>query len=189
MRPNDNTKVEEDQDFVDDEDKKPAAVVFATAGNVTQTLVATTGNETQSLAKTTGTATHALTATTGNMTQSLAATTSNAAQSLAATTSNVTQSTLAATDSAAHSPTFSQSNTEAELASFSPEMIAEDAAARELLLERHLLMPQVIETLLTIFHPIICLQLLNVLPFIYRWLQMILPPGKSWKKIAKQRRY
>jgi hypothetical protein len=31
----DNKKVEEDQDAVDYEDKKPAAVVFATAGNVT----------------------------------------------------------------------------------------------------------------------------------------------------------
>jgi hypothetical protein len=58
-------------------------------------------------------------------------------------------------------------------------MIAEDAAARELVLERPLLKPLVIETLLAIFHPIIFFQLLTVLPFIYRWLQMILPPGKS----------
>jgi hypothetical protein len=61
-----------------------------------------------------------------------------------ATVSNVAQSTLAATGSASHSPTFTQANTEARIASFTPEMIAEDATARELLLKRHLLTPQVI---------------------------------------------
>jgi hypothetical protein len=40
------------------------------------------------------------------------------------------------------------------------------------------LTPQVIETLLAVFHPIICLQLLAVLPFIHRWLQMMLPLEK-----------
>jgi hypothetical protein len=34
--------------------QQPAAVVFATAGNVIQPIVVTTGNETQSLAATTG---------------------------------------------------------------------------------------------------------------------------------------
>jgi hypothetical protein len=58
-------------------------------------------------------------------------------------------------------------------------MIAEDATARELLLEMHPLTPQVIGTLLAIFYPIICLQLLTILPFIYRWLQMILPQEKK----------
>jgi hypothetical protein len=89
----------------------------------------------------------------------------------------------------AHSPAFTQANTEGELASFSPAMITEDAAARELLFEMHPLMPQVIKTLLTIFHSIICLQLLTVLPFIYRWLQMILPLGIFLKKIDKQSQY
>jgi hypothetical protein len=174
---------------VDDDDKKPAAIIFATAGNVTHPLITTTGNETQSLAATTGmvtqsltgnetqslsetppshpqrrpamstlaatgsmghspTFTQALASTTCNETQSLVATGSNiaqlltvmainVAQSLTALASNVTQPTLAATGSLTHSPTFTQANIEAELASFSPEMIAEDAAARELLLERH----------------------------------------------------
>jgi hypothetical protein len=112
----------------------------------------------------------------------------NFSQSLAAMASNVAQSTVAATDSVAHSTTFTEANTESELASFPPEMIAEDAT-RELLLEMHPLTHQVTETLLAIFHPIICLQLLTVLPFIHRWLQMILPLGKFWKKITKQRRY
>jgi hypothetical protein len=105
-----------------------------------------------------------LAATTSDVTQSdVAATDSDVAQSLAAMASNVSQSTVAAT-----------CNNEAELASFSPEMIAEDAAAREMLLEQPPLTPQVIEILLTTFHPIICLQLLTVLPFIQRWLQMML---------------
>jgi hypothetical protein len=228
MTKDNNQKIEEDHDILDDDDMKPAAVVFDTAGNVTQSLVATTGNETQSLAATAnnvtqslaamasnvdvddddrkpaavafataGNVTHPLVATTGNETQSLTATASNVAQSLAAmasdvaqstvaatdrnvaqslaaTASNVAQSTVAATGSVAHSTSFTEVNT-AELASISPETIAEDAAAREMLLEMHPLTPQVIETLLTIFHPIICLQLLTVLPFIHRWLQMILP--------------
>jgi hypothetical protein len=57
-------------------------------------------------------------------------------------------------------------------------MIAEDAVAREMLLEQRPLTLQVIEILLAIFHPIICLQLLTVLPFIRRWLQMMLTPKK-----------
>jgi hypothetical protein len=105
------------------------------------------------------------------------------------TANSVAQSNLAATDSVAHSPIFTQANTEAELTYFLPEMVEEGAVARELLLEMHPLTPQVIETLLTILHPIICLQLLTVLPFIRRWLQMILPLGKFWKKIAKQGQY
>jgi hypothetical protein len=113
----------------------------------------------------------------------------NVAQSLAATARNGAQSALAATDRVAHSTTFTQANTEAKLASFSPEMIAEDTASRELLLEMPPLTPKVIETFLAIFHPVICLQLLTVLTFIHRWLQMIMPLGKFWKKIAKQRRY
>jgi hypothetical protein len=171
MAKDNNKKVEEDQDVLDDDNRKPAAVVFATAGHVTHPLVATTGNDTQSLAVTIGTATNALA---GNATQSLAGTGSNVAHSA----SNVAHSTVAATGSVAHSTTFTEANTGAELASFSPEMIAEDAAVRELLLEMHPLTPQVNETLLAIFHPIICLQLLTVLPFIHRWLQMILPLGK-----------
>jgi hypothetical protein len=120
-----NKIVEEDQDIMDDDDKNPEAVVFDIAGNATKPLAATTGNETQSL-----------TVTTGNVTQSLAAMTSNVAQSTtAATTSNVAQSTTVATGNAAHSPsTLAQSNTQAEVSSLLPEMIAEDAAARELLL-------------------------------------------------------
>jgi hypothetical protein len=97
------------------------------------------------------------------------------AQSLAAMSSNVAQSSVAAAG-----------NTKAELACFSPEMIAEDAAARELLLEHPPLSPQVIDTLLSIFHPIICLQLLTILPFIRRWLQMMRRQENFWKKIAKQ---
>jgi hypothetical protein len=41
----------------------------------------------------------------------------------------------------AHSTPFNEANTEDELASFSPETIAEDAAAREMLLETSLLTP------------------------------------------------
>jgi hypothetical protein len=194
--------IEEDQDIRDDDDRKPSAVVFATTGNVTQPLIATTGNVThpliatagnvtQSLAATAsnvdgddydrkpaavvfataGNVTHPLEATAGNKTQSLAATASNVTQSLAATASNVVQSTVAATG-----------NTEAELASFSPEMIAEDATIREMLLEQPPLTPQVIESLLAIVHPIICLQLLTVLPFIHRWLQMMLPLEKNGRR-------
>jgi hypothetical protein len=90
--------------------------------------------------------------------------------------SNVAQSTLAATG-----------NTEAELASFSPDMIAEDAAAREILLKQPPLSPQVIETFLSIFNHTLFLQPLTILPFIRRWLQMMLRQEKKWKKIAKQR--
>jgi hypothetical protein len=222
--------IEEDQDILDDDERKPAAVVFATAGNVTQLPISTAGNKTQSLAATArnvaqslavkvrnvdvddngrkpaavvfvtaGNVTHPLETTAGNKTQSLAATVSNVTQSLAATASIVAQSTVAATDSdvtqslAAMSSNVAQStvaatgNTESEIASFPPEMIAEDAATREMLLEQPPITPQVIETLLAIFHPIICLQLITVLPFIRRWLQMIPLLGKKWKKIAKQR--
>jgi hypothetical protein len=49
----DNEIVEENKDVVDDDEKKPAAVGFYTAGNVTNPLIATTGNETQSLSATT----------------------------------------------------------------------------------------------------------------------------------------
>jgi hypothetical protein len=89
----------------------------------------------------------------------------------------------------AHSPTFTQVNTEAALSSFSPAMIAEDATARQLLLEIHPSTPHAIETLLNIFCPIICLQLLTVLPLVHRRLQMILPLGKFWKKNANHRQY
>jgi hypothetical protein len=54
----------------------------------------------------------------------------------------------------AHSTAFTKANTRAELASFSPEMIAEDASAREMLLEMPPLTPQVIETFLTLFTPL-----------------------------------
>jgi hypothetical protein len=54
------TKFEEDLDVLDNNNRKPASVVFATAGNVTQPLIATTGNETQSLAVTRGTAAQTL---------------------------------------------------------------------------------------------------------------------------------
>jgi hypothetical protein len=103
--------------------------------------------------------THSLAATIGTVTQARTATIGNDTQSLTATTINVAQSTPATTGS--------------------PEMIAEDTAAMELLLKRHLLTPQVIKTVLTIFHPIICFQLLTVLPFIYRWLQMLLPATRK----------
>jgi aminopeptidase N len=172
-----NQKIEEDQDILDDDDRKPASVVFATAGNVTHPLVATAGKKTQSLAVMASNVTQSLADTASDGAQStVAATDSHVAKSLAVMASNVVQSTVAATG-----------NTEAELASFSPETIAEDAAAREMLLEQPPLTPQVIEKLLAIFHPIICLQLLTVLPFIFGWLQMMLPLEKNWKNIAKQR--
>jgi hypothetical protein len=44
-----NQNIEEDQDILDDDDRKPAAIVFATDGNVTQSLISTTCNETHSL--------------------------------------------------------------------------------------------------------------------------------------------
>jgi hypothetical protein len=219
MAKDNNTKVEEDQDILDDDDRKPADVVFTTAGNVNYSLVATTYNETQSLAVGTVTQTlagndnqslaamasnvtqslaatasnvaHSTVASTGsdvaqslaataiNVAQSLAVTTINVAQSLAATASNVAHSNVAATGSVDHSTTFTEANTEAGIASFSPEMIAYTAATREMLLEMPPLTPKVIEPLLAIFHPIICLQLLTVLPFIHRWLHMILPLGKK----------
>jgi hypothetical protein len=225
MAKDNNQNIEEDQDILDDEDRKPAAVVFATAGNVTQSLLATAGNKTQSLAVTgsnvtqslaaiasnvavddddrkpgavafvtVGNVTQALVATAGNKTQSLAATASNVTQSLAAMASAVAQSTVAATDSdvaqslaamasnVVQSTVAASGNTEAELVSLSPEMIVEDAAAREMLLEQPPLTPQVIETLLAIFHPIICLKLLTVLTFIRRWLQMMLPPEKFGRR-------
>jgi hypothetical protein len=164
----------------DNDDRKPTAIVFATAGNVTQPLEATAGNKTQSLAATVGNVSQSLAATASDVAHStVAATDSGVAQSLAAMASNVAHSTVAATGSAAHSTSFTEANTEAGLASFSPEMIVEDAAAREMLLEKPPLMPQVIETLLAIFHPIICLQLLTILPFIHRWLQMMLSLEKK----------
>jgi hypothetical protein len=146
-----------------------------------------------------------------NVTQSLAATTRNlaqstiaaididAAQSLNPMAINVSQSTVFETDSdvvhsltamasnAAQSTVAATVNTEAELASFSPEIIAEDAATRGMLLEQPPLSPQVIETLLAISHPILLLQPITILPFIGRWLQMMLRQDKNWKKIAKQR--
>jgi hypothetical protein len=201
-----NQNIEEYQYSMDDDNRKPAAIVFPTSGNVTQPLVAITCNETQSLAATASNitqslaatssnvavddddrnpaavvfatadnVTHPLKATAGNKTQSLAATASNVTQSLAAMASNVAQSTVAATG-----------NTGSELASFSPEMIAEDAATREMLLEQPPLTPQVIETLLAIFHPIVCLQLLTILPFIHRWLQMMLPLEKNGRKLPSR---
>jgi hypothetical protein len=90
------------------------------------------------------------------------------AHSLTSTTNNVAQSTVAATG-----------NTEAELASFSPEMIEEDAATRGVLFEQPPLSPQVIETLLAIFHPILFLQHHIVLPFIRRWLKTMLRQEKN----------
>jgi hypothetical protein len=150
---------------VDDDDRKPEAVLFeATAGNKTQSPAATASNVAQSLA-----------ATTSDVAQSTVAIASDVAQSLAAMASNVAQSAVA-----------DAGNKKAELACFSPTMIAEDAAAREMVLEQPPLLPQVIETLLSIFHPIICLQLLTILPFIRRWLQMIRWQENFWKKIAKQ---
>jgi hypothetical protein len=150
---------------VDDDDRKPAAVLFeAIAGNKTQSPAATARNVAQSLA-----------ATTSDVAQSTVVIASDVAQSLAAMAINVSQSTVAAAG-----------NTKAELACFSPEMIAEDAAARKMLLEHPPLSHQVIETLISIFHPIICLQLITILPFIRRWLQMMRRQEKFWKKIAKQ---
>jgi hypothetical protein len=54
----------------------------------------------------------------------------------------------------AQSAVAAAGNTNADLAHISPEMIAEDAAAREMLLEHPPLSPQVIETLLSIFTPL-----------------------------------
>jgi hypothetical protein len=183
---------------VDFDDRKPAAVVFANACNVTHPLEATAVNKTQSLAATASNITESLTATASDLAQStVAAIDSNMAQSLEAMARNVAQSAVFATDSdvfqsltamasnVAQSTVAATGNTEAELASFSPEMIAEDAAAREMLLEQPPLSPQVIETLLAIFHLILFLQPLTILPFIHRWLQMMLRQEKIWKKIAK----
>jgi hypothetical protein len=132
-------------------------VTQALAGNEIQSLTATGSNVAQSLA-----------ATASNVTLSLAAMASNVAQSLVVMVSHVAQS---------HSKIFTEANNEALLASFSPERISEDTATREMVLEMPPLTDQVIETLLVMFHPIICLQLLTILPFIHRWLQMILPLG------------
>jgi hypothetical protein len=74
-----NETVEEDQDVVDDGDKKLAAVVFNTTGDVTHSITGITGNATQSL-----------TSTTRNVTQSLAAKPVNVAQSTTAPTGNAT---------------------------------------------------------------------------------------------------
>jgi hypothetical protein len=90
------------------------------------------------------------------------------------------QLTTVATGNAAHSTSrFSQSNTQltaelAELASLSPEMIAEDATAREEMLNENcnnvlewlLLSPQVIKILCPIFYPIIFIQQLTIFLFI-----------------------
>jgi hypothetical protein len=150
---------------VDDDDRKPSSVLFeATAVNKTQSPAAMASNVAQSLV-----------ATTRDIAQSAVVITSDVAQSLAAMASNVAQSSVAASG-----------NTKAELACFSPEIIEEDAVAREMLLEQPPLSPQVIETLLSFFHPIICLQLLTILPFIHRWLQMMRRRENFWKKIAKQ---
>jgi hypothetical protein len=62
-----NQNIEEDQYIQYEDDRKPAAVIFSTAGNVTHPLVATTGNNTQSLAATASNATHSLEATTSNV--------------------------------------------------------------------------------------------------------------------------
>jgi hypothetical protein len=203
---------------VDDYDRKPAAVVIATACDVTQPLEATAGNKTQSLADTASNVAQSLAArtsdvtvenddrkpsavlfeaTAGNNTQSPAATTSKVTHSLAATTSNIVQSTVviasdvaqslaAMASNVAQSTVAAAGNTKAELACFSPAMIAEDSAAREMLLEQPPLSSQETETLLSIFQPIICLQLLTILPFIHRWLQMMRGQENFWKKIAKQ---
>jgi hypothetical protein len=63
-----NQNIEEDQYIQDEDDRKPAAVIFSTDGNMTHPLVATTGNNT-----------HLLASTARNVAQSLAATTSNIA--------------------------------------------------------------------------------------------------------------
>jgi hypothetical protein len=137
---------------VDDSDRKLEAVSFeAIAGNVIQSPAATAINVAQLLA-----------ASTSDIAQSNLAIARDVAQSLIATASHVAQSSVAAAG-----------NTNAYLANFSPEMIAEDDAAREMLLEQPPYFPHVIETLLSTFHPIISLQLLTILPFIPRWLQMM----------------
>jgi hypothetical protein len=192
---------------VDDEDRKPADVLFEATGNKTHSLADTASNVAQSLAAITSDvsvddddrkpAAVLFEANSGNKTQSPTATARNVAQLLAATTSDVSQSTVEIASDVSQSLTvmaskFAQSsvaaagNTKAKLACFSPEMISEDAAASELLLEQPPLSPQVIETLLSIFHPIICLQLLTILPFICIWLQMMQWQENLWNKIAKQ---
>jgi hypothetical protein len=83
----------------------------------------------------------------------------------------MTESTSAVTGNAAHSPsTFAQSNTQAKLSSLSPDMIAEDATDRELLLEMHILMPPAIETLHTITTPSYAS---NFSPYYFSLLQMV----------------
>jgi hypothetical protein len=54
----------------------------------------------------------------------------------------------------AQSAVAAAGNTNANLDHISPEMIAEDSAAREMLLEQRPLSSQVIETLLSIFFPL-----------------------------------
>jgi hypothetical protein len=145
-------------------ESKPSSFrsLAATASNVAQSLAATASDVTQSTS---------------------AAPDSDVAQSLASMARNVAHSTVAATDSVAHSTSFTEANTEAELASFSPEMIAEDAAAREMLLEKPPLTPHAIETLLAIFHPIISLQLLTILPFIH----IVADDAAAIKKLEEDR--
>jgi hypothetical protein len=132
MAKDNNQNIEEDQGILDDDDMKPADVVFATAGNVTHPIVATTGNKTQSLAvspshlqrqpaTSSDLAQSTVAASDSDVAQSLAtmainisqstvfAIDNDVAQSLAAMVSNVVQSTVAATD-----------NTETELAYFHP---------------------------------------------------------------------
>jgi hypothetical protein len=161
-----NKTVEED---VDDGDKKPAAVLMEDVfdPDFSQGSTATTDNVNQ-----------AITATTANVTQSTTVTTANVAQSFTATTVNVAHSTTAATANVAHSTSgFAQTNTQiaAELAYLSPQMIAEDTVAREMLEENRnnvskwegpLLSPQAIQTSCPVFYPIICIQQLTILPFI-----------------------
>jgi hypothetical protein len=164
-----NETVEEDQDDVDDGDKKLEAVSMEDVfdPDFSQGTMATTGNVTQSLTSTTSNVSHSITATTANVAQSTTVT----------TTANMAQSTTAATGNVAHSTSIcGQSNTQlsAELASLSPQIIAEDTASREMLdenrnnvLEGPLLSPQVIETSCPIFYPIICIQQLTILLLIY----------------------
>jgi hypothetical protein len=100
MAKDNNQKNEEDQDILDDDYRKKAAVVFATAGNVTHPFVSTTGNDTQSLPATSSNVDPSLAATASNVAVDdddrkpsavVFATAGDATQPLVATTGNKTQ--------------------------------------------------------------------------------------------------
>jgi hypothetical protein len=142
-----NEIVEEDQDDVDDGNKKLAAISMedvldidfsqgstVNTANVTQSTTATTDNVIQSITVSNANVAQSFTATAVNMAQSITATTVNMAQSITATTTvNMAQSTTAVTGNAAHSTSRFDTQFDVELAWLSPQMIVEDTVAREML--------------------------------------------------------